>query len=35
MLGTNGGIRAPDGTPIALGYHRPLGDRRADAGGRP
>ena len=21
MLGTNGGIRAPDGTPIALGYH--------------
>src|SRR5688500_20169335 len=21
MLGTNGGIRAPDGRPIALGYH--------------
>src|SRR3954468_6035553 len=21
MLGTNGGIRASDGTPIALGYH--------------
>ncbi len=21
MLGTNGGIRAPDGSPIALGYH--------------
>src|SRR5580765_6365166 len=21
MLGTNGGIRAADGTPIALGYH--------------
>ena len=21
MLGTQGGIRAPDGTPIALGYH--------------
>ena len=33
ILSTHGGIRAADGTPIALGLsHRPLGSRPADGG---
>ena len=33
ILSTHGGVRAPDGTPIALGYHtRPLGSRPAGGG---
>ena len=35
LLSTHGGIRAPDGTPIALGLsHRTLGSRAADGSGR-
>ena len=34
ILSTQGGLRAPDGTPIALGLpHRALGDRPARPGG--
>ena len=35
ILSTQGGIRAPDGTPIALGYHTgTLGSWTSDAGSR-